>query len=327
MQRRNNNGRESDEMSVDSSLDESFDPLLDFGTSVELAEDLRRDIRAEIQLIDASINKATNSVKDEERKEGQLKQDISHAHSEMQNLSRGATDRLEDAGVHSGFLTSLNHTLQLDLVISTGVESSGVGSPTSVMEHINSQSVSEGNDELEKPTNKDIFKEKEDERKRLAQSIDEINKHADALFREKKTKLEEIQRIKESIKSNELESAHRQACEKVEVLQADVKDESQRKKSIIETIQQCRSRSEANAQQVAEKVSQKKIVLLACQDMMVSKILSISTDKANQRLASTECNKERRTFSSCVCQSERSCPQGIRLFRQKVKVYFGLISS
>lgn len=258
MQSRNNNGREPEKMSVDSSLDESFDPLLDFGTSVELAEDLRRDIRAEIQLIDASINKATNSVKDEERKEGQLKQDISHAHSEMQNLSRGATDRLEDAGVHSGFLTSLNHTLQLDLVISTGVESSGACSPTSVMEHANSQSVSEGNNELEKPTNKDILKEKEDEQKRLAQSIDEINMHADALFLEKKTKLEEIQRIKESIKSNELESAHRQACDKVEVLQADVKDESRRKKSIIETIQQSRSRSEANAQQVAEKVSQKK---------------------------------------------------------------------
>ena len=248
----------TDASSVDTANDSSVDPfLLDFGTSVNVTEDLCRGIRAEIQEIDTSISKVTNFSKQEERVEGQLKQDISHAHCEMLNLSRGATDRLEDAGVHTGFLTSLDHTLQTDLVVSTGVVLLGRSrSPTCVMEHPdNSQDVSDSSDKASKiRTNKEIYKEKDCSRRKLFQSIAAINKDADALFQEKKAKTQEIERINEAVKANGLTSNLEQAREKAEHLQVDVKDESLRKKSMMETMQLCRSRCGANAQLVAEKV-------------------------------------------------------------------------
>jgi hypothetical protein len=241
-----------------SSSSSSFDPfLLDFGTSINVTEDLRCEIRAGIQEIDAKIQKGLNANKQEERVGGQLQQDLSHAHCEMRNLSRGAADRLDDAGVHESFLNGLETTLQADLVTATGPVP-GCRSPVSVMDADDAENVPPTNAASEKfskqKTNKQVLKEKKDIVKKLVQSLQQQSKMGDTRHREKETLLQQKRQIEETIQTGGLESIVEQSKQKNEHAQVDVKNESHRQQHLKEKMQSVRGRCGAHAQQLADKV-------------------------------------------------------------------------
>jgi hypothetical protein len=110
----------------------SADPfILDFGTSVNVNEDLRRTLRIEIQMLDDSIGQRKAILHEEASTEAQFQKDLGHTHSEMQSLSRGASDQLENARVHATLLMTLERQLHSEIIeCVTGEKSMTVGDMT-----------------------------------------------------------------------------------------------------------------------------------------------------------------------------------------------------
>lgn len=236
----------------------SVDPfLLDFGTSVNVTEDLRREIRTEIQEIDKKIQTGLNENKQEQRLAGQLQQDLSHAQCEMRNLSRGAADRLDDAGVHASFLNGLETSLHTDLVTSTG-PLPGCRSPVSVLSAGDARSMppTSGTSKkaTKKKTNKQVLGEKREIVKKLVQSFQEQSKIGETRRREKETLLQQKQQIEDTIRTGGLESILEQSKQKNEHSQVDVKNESHRQQHLKEKMQSVRGKCGEHGQKLADKV-------------------------------------------------------------------------
>lgn len=250
--------------SVSTTAASTVDPyILDFGTSVNVNEDLRRSIREEIQELDDSIVVSKTSKKHEEMVKSQLNQDLAHSHAEMRDLSRSTSDQLENAGVHSSFLSGLKKTLRKDLVETTGLRTTGVNNKN-VMEdaEVENNVPPSGNDNKslavgtnKHRTNKDIIKEKAETLKKLTASIKQHGEDIDSLFLQKKTHVEAINACKKAIESEALEATAEEKRQEAELKAVDVQNKAQRKRSIKSEIQNIRTRTGAHAQGVADKVS------------------------------------------------------------------------
>lgn len=232
--------------------DTSVDPfILDFGTSVNVNEDLRRTIRTEIQELDDQIVASNASTKQEEMVGCQLRKDLSHGDREMLNLSRGAVDQLDNARVHSKFLSGFGETLRKELVIPS---SSGdyAGNGTAKGEIAPSEGV-------KKPlANKDIFKEKSDKFKMLIGRIKQASADVERNLKEQKALTDKTKAIKEAIESDSLDSMLEEKRRETELKATDAQKEAQRKDSIKASIQKIRARTGNHAQGVADKVQKNK---------------------------------------------------------------------
>jgi hypothetical protein len=235
------------------SVDSAVDPfILDFGTSVNVNEDLRRSIRAETNELDESIVTATASNKQEETVERQLDQDLSHALTEMRNLSRGASDQLESANVHASFLSGLENTLHVDLVQSTGVRS-GTGTKVVVEQKTENLPPTSASNSKH-ATNKDVLREKSEKLKRLTVTMKKTSEEVDSLFRAQKSLVGKTNAIQKAIESESLPSVIEKKRREVELLAVDVQKETQRKQILKATTQKSRAQCGAYAQDVADKV-------------------------------------------------------------------------
>lgn len=279
---KNINKKTSDHNSHESSSG-GFDPfLLDFGTSINVTEDLRREIRSEIQEIDAKIAKGTQSHQQEQRAQKQLLQDLQHNFCEMRNLSRGAADRLEDAQVHSSFLSGLDTTLHADLARSTGVLPECRKSPVSVLDTSVVTSPSDASKEQEKSspskTNQEVLKEKEELFKQLFQSIQEQTKQGNELRNQNQKWVIKTQQTLERIQSEGLEAVLEQTQQKNQHAQVDVHNESQRREQLVAKVQSVRSQCGKHAQQLADKVRQHRYKHLFLLILMTSQTYFVTND-------------------------------------------------
>ena len=234
--------------------DATVDPfILDFGTSVNVNEDLRRAIRAEIQELDDAIVVTTKSNTHEETVKRQLKQDLSHSLAEMQNISRGASEQLESAAVHSNFLSGLEKTLHVNLVKTTGVKPPTNGGIESSEIEKTSPNVGVGNSQKIRK-NKDLFKEKAEKLKRITTSLKQTSEKVDSIFHLQKELVNKTHTIRKTIKSEGLEEIFERAKQGAIDRAAEAENESQRKLSMKSATQQIRDRTGSHAQGVADKV-------------------------------------------------------------------------
>eukprot|EP00980_Cylindrotheca_fusiformis_P025313 scaffold13478_cov132-Cylindrotheca_fusiformis.AAC.6 len=274
--------------------DSSVDPfLLDFGTSVNVTEDLHSEIRAEIQEMEAKIQTGLQENQQESRVAGQLQQDLSHAHCEMRNLSRDATDRLDDANVHTSFINGLETTLQADLVASTG-PLPGCRSPVSVLlmndKDKNGDEPStvptpkeSSNWPTKRNTNKQVLEEKKEIVKKLMTTLQQQSKVGEARHQEKEALLQEKRQIEQTIQTGGLEAILEQTKQKNEHAQVDVQNESQRQQHLKEKIQSVRNQCGEHAQQLADKT--KEINAIRNQNASQQEILSKQVAEASAQLS------------------------------------------
>jgi hypothetical protein len=222
--------------------------LLDFGTSVNVNEDLRRSICAEIQELEDNVAALKGSTKSEERTEAQLKQDLAHAHTEMSNLSRGAADQLDNAGVHSSIVQRLDESLNVELVQSTGVRSSS-------SEGVVDRNGTVASNSAGAPCkNSDIIKETTDAMKNIGASIRKASDSVDRAVAEKKVLEDAIQSVYKGVTAEKLPTVLEKAACEMEFRKKDTETEEQRQRAMKAAIQQTRTRCGTQAQKVADNV-------------------------------------------------------------------------
>jgi hypothetical protein len=232
--------------------------LLDFGTSVNVNEDLRRSIRAEIQELEDNVVALKGSAKSEERTQAHLKQDLVHAHTEMSNLSRGAADQLDNAGVHSSIVQRLEESLNVELVQSTGVRSSS------------SEGVVDRNGTGASPAagapckNSDIIKETTETMKTIGSSIREASESVDRAVANKKVLEDATQSIYNVVAAEKLPTVLETATGEMETRKKDTETKEQRQRAMKAAIQQTRTRCGTHAQKVADNVRTFLRLLLKC---------------------------------------------------------------
>jgi hypothetical protein len=181
--------------------------ILDFGTSVNVNEDLRRTLRMEIQLLDNSIGQRKAILQEEASTEAQFQKDLRHAHSEMLNLSRGASDQLENARVHASFLMSLERQLNTEIVeCITGEKCSVVGAAEEAVQP--GRPSGDAHDHYHSVT-PNPYEMSESSRRSESQS-DPVFTYAELLNNKENRVADLIETLKNEKK--ELEAAHEQAC-------------------------------------------------------------------------------------------------------------------
>jgi hypothetical protein len=249
MNRWNGGAPKAQEPPMEPDNDACSDPfLLDFGTSVNVNEDLRRSIRAEIHELEDNVVALKGSTKSEERTQAQRKQDLAHAHTEMSNLSRGAADQLDNAGVHSSIVQRLEESLNVELVKSTGLRSSS-------SEGAVDRNGSEGLNAAGAPCkNSDIVKETTDTMKKIGSSIREASESVDRAVAEKKVLEDATRSIYDAVAAEKLPTVLEKATCEMEIRKKDTETEEQRQRAMKAAIQQTRARCGTHAQKVADNV-------------------------------------------------------------------------
>jgi hypothetical protein len=249
MHRWNGGAPQAPEPPMEPANDACSDPfLLDFGTSVNVNEDLRRSIRAEIEELEDNVVALKGSTKSEERTQAQLKQDLTHAHTEMSNLSRGAADQLDNAGVHSSIVQRLDESLNVELVQSTGVRSSS-------SEGAVDRNGTAGLNAAGAPgKNSDIIKETADTMKKIGSSIREASESVDRAVAEKKVLEDATQSTYNAVAAEKLPTVLEKATCEMETRKKDTETEEQRQRAMKAAIQQTRARCGTHAQKVADNV-------------------------------------------------------------------------
>jgi hypothetical protein len=173
----------------------------------------------------------------------------------MRNLSRGACDQLESAGVHASFLSGLENTLHVDLVHSTAVQQTTTTSGNTRMEaeggeNMNPNSTGSGKHRA----NKELLQEASEKLKTITTSMKQTSDEVDAIFRKQKALVEKKTDRQKSINSDSLKSILEEKLKEADAQKADAEKELQRKQAMKSAIHSCRARTGDYAQDVADKV-------------------------------------------------------------------------
>jgi ElaB/YqjD/DUF883 family membrane-anchored ribosome-binding protein len=229
--------------------------VLDFGTSVNVNEDLRHSIKNEIIELDTSVGTHKIAIKSEERVFGQVKLDLSHAFAEMGNLSRGAADQLDKAGVHESIATRLEETFKVELVQSTAGSGAGAGASSDgtvlVEEKENAQEAAE---KSLKNKNKEVIRIKTEFLKNIGVIYRQTIQFVDTAAVDLEALEDETIMIVDRIDSEKLEGIIDMGGKETEIRKKDVENELQRMRAMKAALQQTRTRCGTHAQHVADHV-------------------------------------------------------------------------
>ena len=244
-----------------SSSNEPFVDLLDFGTSVVVNEDIVRVIGAEVHEIEESINVMNSETKKEVTVERQLHQDLSHSHSELSNLSRGAMYQLENVNVHSTFLRGLEDALHADLDVSSVNKrcssTAAVVSPLPVSIRAG-QDAAEGvgpdrsNQKTE--TYEKIIQRRGEKLKEIIATMKESSKDVDDLFEMQRNSIETIKSIQRRLETEGLDSLLEQKKQEGDRLAKESKQETEKLHSFKLAINKSRTERCSKAQVLADLV-------------------------------------------------------------------------
>ncbi len=238
--------------------DTPVDPfLLDFGTSVNVNEDLRHVIRGEIQEIDESINVVGSEMKKEETVEKQLRHDLAHSLSEMTNLSRCVNDQLENVHVHTTFLQGLQSTLQVDLVLSSGIKARNA-SVVSPQQDCDQNATSLKESAKQSNSYKDIIHCCGKKLKKMTSSMKEASRDLEELFAKHRTTIEMTQAIQQRIEVDALETVLKERTQEGNLVMQELEATKDNLQAIKLATHKKRTESGSNAQQLADLVSELK---------------------------------------------------------------------
>lgn len=221
----------------------SVDPfLLDFGTSINVTEEMHRELRASTQVINQKIHAEKQKVQVETRLSTQLNRDLTHAVVELSNLTRGASNRLEDATFHANILNDFETTLKADLIpppppLST--EGNVLNHVTNINKNIKGD-IHANQSSVVKTLHEFITKHSQETREYLQ------------LGKETKQKTSSLAlQIQQQDYTSQIETSKQ--CN--DVSSVDLKNEATRKSCLQQKMQKVRSQTGSHAQDLAEKAS------------------------------------------------------------------------
>jgi hypothetical protein len=257
-------GQQGRESSSSSGV-EPFVDLLDFGSSVVVNEDIIRVIGGEVHEIEESISVIDGESKKEETVERQLRQDLSYSHSEMTNLSRGASDQLESVNVHSTFIRGLENTLYADLVVSSGIRGTAAAAVVSPLPPSRARAgnrAEEGSNQesslsspAESSVYKDLIKERNEKLKETTASMKVTAKEVDEFFEQQRTTIEATKAIQRRLTTEGLDLVLDQKKQEGDRLVEESKQEKEKLQAFKLAINKCRTERCSKAQQLADLVS------------------------------------------------------------------------
>lgn len=234
--------------------DNPLDSLLDWGSSVTVSEEQTRVVRGETQEIEDSIAVIDKETKTEQTVDRQLRQDLSHAFTELTNLDRGAHDQIDNMQVHSTVIRGLEDTLHKDLVTASGVANVAVVSPM-LPTRVRAKEDSQETDKEASPSYKTVIQERGAKLQEIATTLKSTSKELEDLLAQRRKAQEAIQAARQRMESESLEKVLEVKQQEAQRRKQELDQEQETLKATKDAIHKARAGRAMGAQKIADLVS------------------------------------------------------------------------